>query len=129
MNDRRNFLTTLALAASAQAQTRAPARLAGTQSLPAPFEGWEASFIEVTAGAGSAPPHRHAGFVLGYVIDGEFRFATHDQPERVIPAGGTFYEPPGSVHTVSASAKADRPAKILAIIIAEKGKELTTFEK
>lgn len=112
-----------------QAQTKTPARLVSRQALPAPFDGWEASFLEVTAGAGSAPPHRHAGFVLGYVIEGEFRFATHDQPERTIPAGNTFYEPPGSVHTVSASAKADKPAKILAIIIAEKGKELTVFEK
>ena len=76
-------------------------------------------------GAPSSAPHRHPGFVLGYVIEGEFRFQIAGEPERTIRAGETFYEPPGAQHLVSASAIADRPARVLAIVIAESGHPIT----
>jgi len=47
------------------------------------------------------------------------------QPERTIRAGESFYEPPGAQHLVSASAIADRPARVLAIVIAESGHPIT----
>ena len=36
--------------------------------------------------------HRHSGFVVGYVLEGQLRFAINNEPERIIPAGGTFFE-------------------------------------
>jgi quercetin dioxygenase-like cupin family protein len=72
--------------------------------------------------------HRHAGFVLGYVIEGEFLFGTDGGKPRVVKAGEAFYEPPGAVHSTSASASPDRPVKLLAIIVAEPGKPLTVAQ-
>lgn len=92
------------------------------QSLPEPFDGWEAEFAKVTMQPGPGyAPHRHKGFVLGYVIDGQFRFGLDGQPERVLGAGEVFYEPPGALHTISASASNTRAASILAIIISKRG--------
>jgi quercetin dioxygenase-like cupin family protein len=131
MEPRRTILKTLAAAlfgvpaANAQA-TRSNVKVAGRSRLPAPFDGKEANLIEVTIPpGGGSPPHQHAGFVLGYVLEGEFRFAINGEPAKVLKAGETFYEPPGAHHTVSASAIPDKPVRILAIIIAESGAELT----
>jgi hypothetical protein len=40
-----------------------------------------------------------------------------------------FIESPGELHAVSANASTTRPAKLLALLLAEKGKPLTTPEK
>jgi quercetin dioxygenase-like cupin family protein len=91
--------------------------------LPGPYRGQTATMVEVYCAPGEkTAAHRHPGFVLGYVLEGEFRFQIAGEAEKVLHAGETFYEPPGATHLVSASASADRPARILAIIIAEKGK-------
>lgn len=94
------------------------------QPLPPPFEGWEAEFntVSFAPGSGSAP-HRHPGFVLGYVVDGEFQFAINGEAPRVLQAGEAFYEPPGAHHTTAASANPKRNARIVAIVISQKGKE------
>jgi quercetin dioxygenase-like cupin family protein len=122
MTNRRVLLGAIgaAIAASAQAEGN-HAETVHRQPLPPPFEGWEAEFASVTMvpGPGYAP-HHHPGFVLGYVIDGAFRFAIDGQPERVLHAGEAFYEPPGAHHTVSASADPNRSTRILAIIISER---------
>ena len=129
MNNRRSFLGSLAAAQSAPlfaaAQTnRNHAETIHRQPLPPPFEGWEAEFVSVTMvpGPGYAP-HHHEGFVLGYVVDGAFRFAVDGEPERVLQPCQVFYEPPGANHTVSASGSPTRDARILAIIISNKAKK------
>lgn len=38
-------------------------------------------------------PHRHSGPAFGYVIEGAVRFELEGEPERVVEAGGTFWEP------------------------------------
>jgi quercetin dioxygenase-like cupin family protein len=43
----------------------------------------------------------------------------------VYHAGEGFFEPPGSVHLVSANASANEPAKLLAIFVADAGATLT----
>jgi hypothetical protein len=40
-----------------------------------------------------------------------------------------FLETPGQLHAVSANASATQPARLLAVLMAEKGKPLTTPEK
>jgi quercetin dioxygenase-like cupin family protein len=82
--------------------------------------------VEVHYGPGVASPvHRHPGFVLGYVLEGTVRFALKGQPERVVETGQMFYEPPGSVHQVSSNASNEKPARLLALIFAERGEQLT----
>jgi quercetin dioxygenase-like cupin family protein len=61
----------------------------------------------------STPVHSHPGIVLGYVLEGRVRFAIDDQPERIVPTGGTFFEPLGAVHTTSGSASAGESTMIL----------------
>lgn len=127
MNRRRTFLKTLwaGLLAAPRAmfsQSRTNrAEVIHRQPLPAPFESWEAEFnlVTIAPGPGHAP-HRHRGFVLGYVLEGAFRFAIDGQPEQALEAGKALYEPPGVTHTVSASASPTKDTRILAIIIAPK---------
>jgi len=61
----------------------------------------------------STPVHGHPGIVLAYVLEGGVRFAIDDEPERMVPAGGTFFEPLGAVHTTSGSAGAGEASTIL----------------
>jgi len=124
MMDRRKMIG-LATAASsaAAAQTPPPARAANLffkQALPdLQMTGWVANAIEVTYGPGEVSnPHQHAGFVLGYVLEGEVRFQLRGQPERVVRTGEMFYEPPGSVHQVSGNASKTQRARLLALIMA-----------
>jgi hypothetical protein len=59
----------------------------------------EAMTVLVTLPPGSAgsPPHRHTGPAFGYVLEGEMIFELEGEPERVVRAGETFWEPGGDV--------------------------------
>ena len=59
----------------------------------------EAMTIRVTLPPGSPglPPHRHSGPAFGYVLEGEVLFELEGEPERVVRAGETFWEPGGDV--------------------------------
>jgi len=125
MEHRRQFLSMLAVlgAAGSELQADEPprrVRAAGVVQLPPPFDKQRATFSELylEPGKGSTP-HKHAGFVLGYVIEGEFRFQIAGEPERILRAGDIFYEPPGATHLLSESASDSRPARVLAIVIAD----------
>ena len=62
----------------------------------------KATVVELTLEPGQAgKPHRHAGPVFGYVLEGEYEYAIDDQPAKVLKAGDTFYEPTGCLHRVS----------------------------
>ena len=133
MTDRRQFLQSLVLVAARpapQGGARSPAREVHRQRLPSPFDGQDATLVEVTIPPGpGSPAHRHSGFVLGYVLEGELLFGTDGETPRVVKAGEAFYEPPGVVHSTSASAQPDRPVKLLAMIIGEQGKPVTTYDR
>jgi quercetin dioxygenase-like cupin family protein len=84
--------------------------------------GWSVTAVEVRYEPGaSSKPHRHPGFVLGYVLEGEIAFQIEGGPKRVCRVGDMFYEPPGSVHLVSANTSTTQPARMLAMVFAEKG--------
>jgi quercetin dioxygenase-like cupin family protein len=90
------------------------------------LKNWAISAVEVHYGPGlSSPVHRHPGFVLGYVLEGAVRFALKGQAERIVNTGQMFYEPPGSIHQVSSNASKEKPARLLALIFAERGEPLT----
>jgi hypothetical protein len=59
----------------------------------------EAMTVQVTLPPGSpgSPPHRHSGPAFGYVVEGEMIFELEGEPERVLRAGETFWEPGGDV--------------------------------
>ncbi len=131
-NGRRGFLAWMggfvaSLRAARGAQSAAGRRPVLQQGLPqVNMDGWQVTAVELTVPPGpGGSKHRHPGFVLGYVLEGELRFQVEGQPEAVIPAGQMFYEPPGSVHAVSASASPTKPVRFLAMVFAEKGKPTT----
>jgi len=122
-NDRRDFLNALVAAAlagivtSESVEAQQPAGL--RQPLPAPFTGMDAAFASLTIRPGGPPsrPHTHSGFVLGYVIEGDYLFAINNETPRVVHAGEIFYEPPGATHTTHAAAKPGETVKLVAIVI------------
>jgi quercetin dioxygenase-like cupin family protein len=136
MENRRTFLGLAAallpmrIDAETAAQTPAPPPPGGElarHALTGPFEGFEAVLTQVTLPPGQpAQPgasnrgHRHTGFVLGYVLEGQLRFAINNEPERVVPAGSTFFEPIGALHSTN-GATPDAPARFLAFLVVPKG--------
>ena len=95
-------------------------------ALTGPFEGFDAVLVELNFAPGvSAPAHRHPGFILGYVVDGEMRFAVNREPDQIVPAGGTFFEPAGAVHTTFGSASPDEPVRLVAVLVVPTGSALT----
>ncbi len=88
---------------------------------------WAVTAVEVTYGPGeSSAPHRHPGITIAYVLEGEIRSKIGDEPEQTYTVGQMFLETPGQLHAVSGNASNTRPAKLLALLLAEKGKPLTT---
>src|SRR5262245_61392502 len=53
--------------------------------------------IESPPGSPGLPPHRHSGPAFGYVLEGAIIFEVEGEPERVVRAGETFWEPGGDV--------------------------------
>ena len=94
------------------------------------LKGWSVTAVEVSYEPGqSSPAHRHPGLTIAYVLEGEVRSKVGDQQERTYRAGEMFLETPDELHAVSANASSTRPAKLLALLLAEKGKPLTTPAK
>jgi quercetin dioxygenase-like cupin family protein len=94
------------------------------------LKGWAATAVEVSYGPGeSSPSHRHPGITIAYVLEGEIRSKVGDEPEKTYKVGEMFLETPGQLHAVSGNASKTRPAKLLAVMLSEKGKPRTTPEK
>ena len=136
MNDRRDFLlATIAGVASSLIPTRdaaaAPSsKLVVQRDAPAiNLEGWQMTASEVTYPPGeSSGKHRHPGFVIGYVLEGQYRFAVNDKPPVVLSAGQMFFESmdaPGEVHAVSGNASTSAATRILAVVFTKKGDPVT----
>ena len=94
------------------------------------LDGWQMTAVEITLppGAPSGAKHHHPGFVIGYVLEGQYSFAVNDQAPKVINAGQMFFESfdaPGEVHSTSGNASATQPVKFLAIVFTKKGDPVT----
>ena len=90
------------------------------------LNGWSVTAVEVNYSPGqSSPAHRHPGITLVYVLEGEIRSKVGDGPEKTYSPGQMFMETPGQLHGVSRNASDSKPAKFLALLLAEKGKPLT----
>jgi quercetin dioxygenase-like cupin family protein len=53
------------------------------------------------------------------------RFAINNEAAKVLPVGGTFFEPSGAVHTTSGSARTDGPTRVVVFMLVPKGAPLT----
>jgi len=133
MQDRRTFLGIAAaslLPIGIEAQTSAPkppAELA-RHALSGAFEGFEVVLVELNISPGarsSGPGHRHPGPVLGYIVEGQMRFAINNEAEQVLPVGRTFFEPNGAVHTTTGSARTDGPTRAVVFMLVPKGSPLS----
>ena len=135
-NERREFLIAgmMAFAAPAFSAAQAPAnpsRPVATKDAPkVNLDGWQMTATEITIPPGAPPgaKHRHPGFVIGYVLEGQYSFAVNDQAPKVINAGEMFFESfdaPGEVHSASGNASATQPVKFLAIVFTKKGDPVT----
>ena len=152
-NDRRDFMIASLMAFAAPAlserlgaagnEARVEGRIEGQQptanaSRPVAakdtpkvnLDGWHMTATEITIAPGAPPgrKHRHPGFVIGYVLEGQYSFAVNDQTPQVINAGQMFFESfdaPGEVHSASGNASATQPVKFLAIVFTKKGDPVT----
>ena len=89
-------------------------------------DGRQVAVVEPTFPPGmTSPKHAHPGFVLGYVLVGEFRFHIDGQGEAVLSVQDIFSEPPRCIHSPSGSASTTRPARILVLAIGKKRREIT----
>jgi quercetin dioxygenase-like cupin family protein len=79
---------------------------------------------------GASPPHHHAasGFIFAYVLSGTVRSQLEGGPVEVYRTGESWWEPPAAHHVVSANASPTEPARLLAVIVADTGAQLTTYD-
>jgi len=126
------FAELIASSREADAQTQPPA---APQRTPIKFDlpnltmdDWEVTISHVEYPPGRVgTAHRHAGFVLAYVLKGEIMTRISGQgPAKNYKVGEMFFEPPGSTHEESGNASKTEPAQLLAMIFAKKGSTLTT---
>jgi quercetin dioxygenase-like cupin family protein len=91
------------------------------------IKGWSVTAIEVNYKPGQASAaHRHPGITIACVLEGEVVSKIGDGPEKTYAVGEMFLETPGQLHAVSRNASDTKPARLLAILMAEKGVPLTT---
>jgi len=95
-----------------------------SQELP-DLPGKEVVMITVEFPPGGADPvHRHHAHGFIYVLEGSVVMQVKGGKEVTLTPGQTFYEGPDDVHTVGRNASTTRPAKILAILVKDKGAPL-----
>jgi quercetin dioxygenase-like cupin family protein len=113
------------------AQAAGGSRAVATKDAPkVNLDGWQMVATEITLPPGAPPgrKHRHPGFVIGYVLEGQYSFAVNDQPPTVVKAGEMFFESfdaPGQVHSTSGNPSATQAARFLAIVFTKKGDPVT----
>ncbi|ADI03445.1 hypothetical protein SBI_00324 [Streptomyces bingchenggensis BCW-1] len=84
--------------------------------------------VEWLPGDPGTPPHRHSGPAFGYVIEGAVRFELEGEPERVIKAGETFWEPGGDViHYQDGNALTDSKTRFIVTMLCAPGQPMLTL--
>ena len=78
--------------------------------------------VEIAAGF-KAGRHNHPGVVIGHVIEGDFWLHVDGEAERVLRAGETLRLADGVVHNEGTT---DKPVKLNAVYVVEKGKPLAS---
>ncbi len=130
--DRRTVLATVSAllmqsTAKAQPSNRASGPIFQHDLPDVNLHGWTVTAVEVKYPPGGASnAHRHPGITFAYVLEGEIASKVGDDPEKIYATGEMFMETPGQLHAVSRNASSTKPARLLAVLLAEKGAQLTT---
>ena len=69
--------------------------------------------------------HTHPGDEAGYVLKGSLILKVKGQPDRVLKAGDSFFNPRGAIHSVMAPADGDGATAVSTWIV-DKGQPLAT---
>ncbi|MGW0203210.1 cupin domain-containing protein [Nonomuraea sp. NPDC003201] len=86
------------------------------------------ALIELPPGDPGTLPHRHAGPVFGYMLEGEMIFELEGEPERVIRAGEAFWEPGGDViHYQAANNLPDTWSRFVVVMLCAPGEPMLTL--
>src|SRR5260370_7495050 len=81
---------------------------------PVSLDGWQVTVLELTFPPDTiSPEHAHPGFILGYILAGEYRFQLEAEQENISSTGNVFYKPPDTVHLLSRNPSITTPARIL----------------
>jgi quercetin dioxygenase-like cupin family protein len=70
--------------------------------------------------------HTHPGDEAGYVLKGVLILHTRGQPDKVLKAGDSFFNPRGAVHSLAAAPGADGGTAVSTWIV-DKGQALATM--
>ena len=73
---------------------------------------------------GSDPVHRHNAHGFIYVLEGSVVMQVKGGKEVTLAPGQSFYEGPKDVHVVGRNASKTKPAKLLAVLVKDKGAPL-----
>ena len=122
---------TASSAPSLSPESGAPAREATVRSLIsrdlAGDPARELTMIAVEYPPGNVDPvHTHHAQSIVYVLEGSVVMQVRGGTPVTLVAGQTFYEGPDDVHTVGRNASATTPARLLVILVKEKGAPILT---
>ncbi|MFS8097840.1 cupin domain-containing protein [Lentzea alba] len=83
--------------------------------------------VVMPPGSPGTPAHRHSGPAYGYVISGAIVFELEGEPERVVRAGETFWEPGGDViHYQDGNHLADEESSFVVTMFCAPGQPMLT---
>ena len=86
------------------------------------FPGKEGLMITVEYPPGwSDPVHRHNAHGFIYVLVGSVVMQVKGGKETTLTPGQTFYEGPDDIHVVGRNASSTKPAKLLVLLVKDKG--------
>jgi quercetin dioxygenase-like cupin family protein len=84
--------------------------------------------VTLAPGSPGTPPHRHAGPVFGFMLEGEMVFELEGRPERVLHAGESFWEPGGDVvHYQAANNLSDEWTRFVVVMVGLPGEPMLTI--
>jgi quercetin dioxygenase-like cupin family protein len=88
----------------------------------ADIPGKEALMITVVYPPGTSDAvHRHNAHAFVYVLEGSVVMRLKGGKEVTVTSGQTFYEGPDDIHLVGRSASSSKPAKLLVLLVKNKG--------
>jgi quercetin dioxygenase-like cupin family protein len=88
----------------------------------AEMPGKEVLMITVEFPPGGADPvHRHDAHGFIYVLEGSVVMQVKGGKEVTLTPGQTFYEGPQDIHTVGRNVSSTKPAKLLVLLVKNKG--------
>src|SRR5215211_8265712 len=91
---------------------------------PGDFREVQAAVILLQPKSG-APRHRHDVAVFAYVLEGTVENQFDSGPLQIHEVGDSWWEPPGTVHTIARNASPVARARLLVVYIGEQGRTQT----